>query len=150
MSALRAGHLIILGALVAAALLIGVELQRGALADGRLAVADPCSRAAPAVTDGVDAQAQRIGLAAVDSAACTLGTSREQLLVSVAGTLEDGRDLPDDVEGALRDGLQGAIDAEKGAGRLNPVAAWVLSQTAGHAPVDWIMAAVEEIGPRVI
>ena len=74
----------------------------------------------------------------------------EELLVSVAGTLEDGRDLPDDVEGALRDGLQEAIDAEKDAGRLNTVTAWVLSQTAGHAPVDWIMKAVDEIGPRVI
>lgn len=146
----RVGHLIILAGLAAAALLIGVELQRGALADGRLAVADPCTRAAPAVADGAEAQAQRIGLAAVDSAACRLGRSREELLVSVAGTLEDGRDLPDDVEGALRDGLQEAIDAEKDADRLNPVAAWVLGQTAGHAPVDWIMKAVEEIGPRVI
>ena len=150
MRALRVGHLVILAGLAAAALLIGVELQQGALADGRLAVADPCTREAPAVTDGVDAQAQRIGLAAVDSAACALGRSREELLVSVAGTLEDGRDLPDDVEGALRDGLQEAIDAEKDAGRLNTVTAWVLSQTAGHAPVDWIMKAVEEIGPRVI
>ena len=144
------GHLVILAGLAAAALLIGVELQQGALADGRLGVANPCTRAAPPVTDGVDAQAQRIGLAAVDSAACRLGTSREKLLVSVAGTLEDGKDLPDDVEGALRDGLQKAIDAEKDEGRLNTVAAWVLSQTAGHAPVDWIMKAVEEIGPRVI
>ena len=102
------------------------------------------------MADGVDAQAQRIGLAAVDAAACTLGRSREDLLVSVAGTLQDGRDLPADVEGALRDGLQHAIDAEKDAGRLNPVAAWVLGQTAGHAPVDWIMKAVEQIGPRVV
>ena len=149
MRAPRAGHLVILAGLAAAALLIGVELQRGALADGRLAVADPCTRAAPPLMDGVDAQAQRIGLSAVDAAACRLGTSREQLLVSVAGTLEDGRDLPDDVEDALRDGLQDAIRAEEDAGRLNQVAAWVLGQTAGHAPVDWIMKAVEEIGPRV-
>ena len=150
MRALRAGHLVILAGLAAAALVIGVELQRGALADGRLAVADPCTRATPALVDGVDAQAQRVGLSAVDAAACRLGTSREQLLVSVAGTLEGGRDLPDDVEGALRDGLQDAIDAEEDADRLNPVTAWVLGQTAGHAPVDWIMKAVETIGPRVI
>jgi hypothetical protein len=149
MRALRAGHLVILAGLAAAALLIGVELQRGALADGRLGVADPCARAAPGYEDGADAQAQRIGLVAVDAAACRLGTSREELLVSVAGTLEDGRDLPDDVEDALRDGLQDAIGAEEDAGRLNTVAAWVLGQTAGHAPVDWIMKAVEEIGPRV-
>jgi hypothetical protein len=150
MRALRVGHLVVLAGLAAAALLIGVELQQGALADGRLAVANPCTRAAPPVADGADAQAQRIGLAAVDMAACTLGRSREDLLVSVAGTLQDGRNLPADVEGALRDGLQHAIDAEKDADRLNPVAAWVLSQTAGHAPVDWIMKAVEQIGPRVV
>ena len=54
----RAGHLVIVAGLAAAALLIGVELQRGALADGRLAVADPCTRAAPGYEDGVDAQAQ--------------------------------------------------------------------------------------------
>jgi hypothetical protein len=145
----RWGHLVILAGLAAAALLVGVELQRGALADGRLAVADPCTRAAPAPGDGTDAQAQRIGLSAVDAAACRLGTSREELLLSVAGSLEDSRDLPDDVEDALRDGLQEAIDAERDADRLNPVAAWVLGQTAGHAPVDWIMRAVEEFGPRV-
>ena len=149
MRALRAGHLVILACLAAAAVLIGLELQRGALADGRLAVADPCTRAAPPLMDGADAQAQRIGLSAVDAAACRLGTSREELLVSVAGTLEDGQDLPDDVEDALRDGLQDAIGAEEDADRLNPVAAWALGQAAGHAPVGWIMKAVEEIGPRV-
>jgi hypothetical protein len=149
MRLLRPGHLAILAALAAAAVLVGVELQRDALAEGRLGVPDPCTRAAPALADGVDAQAQRIGLSAVDSAACRLGTTREELILSVAGTLEDSGALSGDVETALRDGLQDAIEAEADADRLNTVAAWLLRQAAGRAPVDWIVRAVEEIGPRV-
>lgn len=146
---LRPGHLAILAALAATALLVGVELGRGALDDGRLAVASPCARSAPEVRDGVDAQAQRIALAAVGTAACALGRGREELLIEVAGAIEDGDEIPGEVEDALRDGLEDAIDAEEDAGRLNRVAAFLLRQTAGRAPVDWIVAAVEQIGPRV-
>ena len=63
------------------------------------------------------------------------------------GSAEDGADLLHGSEDAIRHGLEQAIDEEEDAGRLNTVAAWVLSQAAQNAPVEWVVRAVEEIGP---
>jgi hypothetical protein len=143
----RAGHLAIAAALAALAVLIAVEIGRGAFADSALAVPDPCDRAVNVATDGIDGTTQRVGLRAIDLAACELGTTREELLISVATSLQESRDLPPGSETAIRDGLEQAIAEEEDAGRLNPVAAWVLSQAAQNAPVEWVVRAVEEIGP---
>ena len=143
----RAGHLAIAAALAALAVLIVVEIQRGAFTESALAVPDPCDRPVNVATDGLDGAAQRIGLRAIDIAACEMGTTREELLLSVATSLQESRDLPPGSEGAIRQGLEQAIDEEEDAGRLNTVAAWVLSQAAQNAPVEWVVRAVEEIGP---
>jgi len=145
----RIGHIAIAAALAAVALLVVVELQRGALADGALAVPDPCDRAVNVATDGIDGQTQRIGLRAMDLAACELHTTREQLLIATASSLQESRELAPGTEDAVREGLERAIDEEEEAGRLNTVAAWLLSQAAQNAPVEWVVRAVEEIGPIV-
>jgi hypothetical protein len=145
----RLGHLAIAAALAAVAILIVVEIQRGAFSDGALAVPDPCDRAVEVETGGLDGTAQRVGLRGIDIAACELGTTREQLLISAAGSLQDSRELPPGTEDALRHGLEQAIDEEEDAGRLNAVAAFLLSQTVQNAPVDWVVRVVEEIGPIV-
>jgi hypothetical protein len=145
----RIGHLAIAAALAAVTVLIVVELQRGAMADGALAVPDPCDRSVKVETDGIDGQTQRIGLRAMDLAACELHTTREELLISTAGSLKESRELPPGSEDAIRAGLEQAIDEEEEAGRLNTVAAWLLSQAAQNAPVEWVVRAVEEIGPIV-
>ncbi len=145
----RAGHLAIAAALAAVAILIVVEIQRGAFAEGALGVPDPCARSVNVETDGLDGAAQRIGLRAIDLAACELGTTREQLLISTATSLEDSRDFAPGTEDAIRRGLDRAIDEEEDAGRLNTVAAFLLSQAAERAPVEWVIRAVEEIGPIV-
>ncbi len=143
----RAGHIAIVAALVALVALIVVEVQRGAFAESALAVPDPCDRPVNVATDGVDGATQRIGLRAIDLAACEMGTTREELLLSVATSLQESRDLPPGSEDAIRDGLEQAIGEEEEAGRLNSVAAWLLSQAAQNAPVEWVVRAVEEIGP---
>jgi hypothetical protein len=143
----RAGHLAIAAALVALAVLIVVEIQRGAFTESALSVPDPCDRPVNVATEGLDGTTQRIGLRAIDLAACEMGTTREELLLSVATSLQESSELPPGSESAIRDGLEQAIDEEKDAGRLNPVAAWLLSQAAQNAPVEWVVRAVEEIGP---
>ena len=143
----RAGHLAIAAALAALAVLIVVEIQRGAFTESALSVPDPCDRSVNVATDGLDGATQRIGLRAIDIAACEMGTTREDLLLSVATSLQESRDLPPGSEDAIRHGLEQAIDEEEEAGRLNAVAAWVLSQAAQNAPVEWVVRAVEEIGP---
>lgn len=143
----RPGHLAIVAAIAAALALVLVELDRGALADDPLAVPDPCTRQVTVTTGGIDGQAQRIGLGALDDAACRLGTTREELLLSMASSLTERRELPEGAEDAIRDGLEEAIDEEEGAGRLNAVAAFLLRQAARRAPVEWVVRAVEGIGP---
>lgn len=143
----RIGHLAIAAAIAAVALLVVVEIQRGAFSGGALAVPDPCSRSVDVDMEGIDGTAQRVGLRAIDVAACELGTTREQLLISTASSLQESRDLPPGSETAIRDGLEQAIEEEQDAGRLNAVAAFLLSQAAQNAPVEWVIRAVEEIGP---
>ena len=133
----RAGHLVIAAALVALAVLLVVEIQRGAFSESALSVPDPCDRPVNVATD----------VLAMVLACCKLGTTREELLLSVATSIQESRDLPPGSESAIRDGLERAIDEEKDAGHLNPVAAWLLSQAAQNAPVEWVVRAVEEIGP---
>jgi hypothetical protein len=147
MTARRLGHLAIAAALAAVAILVVVEIQRGAFSDGALAVPDPCDRAVEVEMEGIDGTAQRVGLRAIDIAACELGTTREQLLIATATSLQESRDLPPGSEDAIRDGLEQAIEEEEDAGRLNTVAAFLLSQAAQNAPVEWVVRAVEEIGP---
>ena len=47
----RIGHLAIAAALAAVAVLVVVEIQRGAFSDGALAVPDPCHRTVDVATD---------------------------------------------------------------------------------------------------
>src|SRR5690606_33525966 len=117
----RLGHLLIAAALLAAVALVAVELQRGALTEDALAVPDPCGREVTIDTGGLDGQAQRVGLRALDAAACELGTTREELLLEVAGSLQESRDFPPGTEDAIREGVVDAIDREEEEGRLNVV-----------------------------
>jgi len=145
----RIGHAVIAAAIAAAAVLVGVELQRGALTEDALALPDPCERQVTIDTGGLDGQTQRVGLSALDLAACELGTSREELLLDLTSSLQDSRDFPPGTEDAIRDGLEQAIDREEDEDRLNVVAAFLLKQAAQRAPVEWVVRAVEEVGPLV-
>jgi hypothetical protein len=149
MSLLRPAHAAIAVALVAAIALIAVELGSGGLEEDALAVPDPCSRQVQVATGGLDGQTQRVALTALDDAACRLGTSREQLLLSVASSLQTSRSFPPGTEDAIRDGLEHAIDKEHDEDRMNAVTAFLLKQAAQRAPVEWVVRAVEEIGPLV-
>jgi hypothetical protein len=145
----RSGHVVIAAAIVAVAALVGVELQRGALTEDVLAVPDPCERTVTIDTGGLDGQTQRVGLTALDLAACELGTTREELLLDLTSSLQESRDFPPGTEDAIRNGLEEAIDREEQEDRLNVVAAFVLKQAVQRAPVEWVVRAVEEIGPLV-
>lgn len=149
MTGSRVGHLAIALALVATAILVGVELQRGALAADPMAVPNPCTRTVQVTTGGIDGEAQRVGLGALDAAACRLGTTREQLLLSVASSLASSGTLPGGTESAIRDGLQKAIDAEQRAGHIGTIEAFLLSQAAQRAPVEWVVQVVQRVGPLV-
>jgi hypothetical protein len=137
----RAGIAGLAALLVAASALIGVELANGAADAGALAVRDPCEARPAYPGQGIDATLQRIVLDGLDGAACELGTTREELVLSLAPTASSEPVRWDDatIERALRAGLQEAIDDAEQRGSLNGALAVLMRQVVAHGPVQWLI-----------
>jgi hypothetical protein len=125
---------------VGAAVLIGVELARGAVDAGALAVHDPCEPRKGFPGEGFDATLQRIVLDGLDGAACELGTTREELVLSLAPASGVQIEWDDEtIEEAVRSGLLEAITDAEERGSLNALAAVVLREIVERAPVQWLI-----------
>jgi len=126
---------------VGAVAFIGIELANGAVDAGALAVRDPCEARPAYPGQGIDATLQRIVLDGLDGAACELGTTREELVLSLAPSSNTEPIRWDDatIEQALRAGLLGAIDDAEQRGSLNGLVAATLRQVVEHAPVQWLI-----------
>jgi hypothetical protein len=123
-----------------AVLLIAVELSAGALGAGDLAVRDPCTPRPAFPGEGLDAAAQRIVLDGLDGAACELGATREELVLSLAPA--SGVEVRWDdatIERALRAGLVEAIDDAEQRGSLNGLVATLLRVAVERAPAQWLI-----------
>jgi hypothetical protein len=121
-------------------LLIALEFANGAADAGSLAVRDPCAARSAFPGQGLDAVLQRIVLDGLDGAACELGASREELVLSLSPTSRAEIRWDDaTIERALRAGLLGAIDDAEQRGSLNGIAAALLRQLVQHAPVQWLI-----------
>jgi len=126
--------------LAAAAGVIGVELANGAADAGALAVRDPCAARTAFPGEGLDAVVQRIVLDGLDGAACGLGTTREELVLSLSPSA--GRPIAWDdetIERALRAGLVEAVDDAEERGSVNGVVAFLLRELVQRAPVQWLI-----------
>lgn len=127
---------------IGAAVLLLVETNSGAGDFGRRTFEPPCTAAPdPYPEKGVDAALQRIALSALNGAACDLGTSREELVLSFAegsGFEAVEWDRPT-LERALRSGLHRAIDDAVERGSLPSVAARPLRFAVDKAPINWIL-----------
>lgn len=78
-----------LAALVAALALIGVHVASGGADYAPTATADPCrNRPLPPKVDDLDPLAQTLVLLGVQRAACTLGVTRERLVVALPSGLD--------------------------------------------------------------
>ena len=133
-----------LGVLVAlfvgAAGLISLEFANGAADAGALAIRDPCEPRRAFPGEGIDATLQRIVSDGLDGAACELGTSREELVLSLApGSAEPIPWDDETIERAVRAGLLGSIDDAEQRGSLNGLLAVALRQVVEHAPVQWLI-----------
>jgi hypothetical protein len=137
----RSGAITALVALFAgAALLIALEFANGAADAGALAIRDPCSPRPAYPGQGLDAVLQRIVLDGLDGAACELGASREELVLSLSP--RSGADIRWDdatIERAVRAGLLGSIHDAEQRGSLNGIVAALLRQLVQHAPVQWLI-----------
>ncbi|MGH2995419.1 MAG: hypothetical protein ACRDON_11720 [Gaiellaceae bacterium] len=125
---------------LAAVALLAVELGKGALSYGDATVADPCEGRVAFPGEGFDATLQRIVLDGLDGAACELGATREELVLSLDPAL--GADVRWDrptIERAVRAGLLRAVDDAEERGSLGELEARVLREVVRRAPLDWLI-----------
>jgi hypothetical protein len=130
--------LVLAAAVVSAALVFGY-LAAGGGGFAPTSPGDPCDREVrvEGETDLVTT-AERVGLVALDGAACELGVSRERLLLAISG--EEQLEVDDDRRNeAFRNGLREAIDAEERAGRLGGAEAALLRTGIEFLPVDALL-----------
>jgi hypothetical protein len=135
----RRGRLELLALVVAALVLIAVELGLGAIGFGATRTADPCTSRPALRGGGVDGAVQRFGLSALNGAACELHTSREELVLSFTPSPNDRiRWDSATITRALRAGLDRAARESAGDGPAGAFLAFVLRQIVDH-PVQWFL-----------
>ncbi len=139
---LRARRAVVVAAVAAAVALPLGAVSAGAAEFGVVRLGDPCSAAPdPFPGKGFDAIAQRFVLSGLNGAACELGVSREELVLSLdprAGIDEVRWDRPT-IEEALRSGVKrGIADADE----RDAIPGWlatVLRLTVDRAPISWFL-----------
>ena len=140
MSRARQGYLALAALLVAGVVLIVVELRNGALDYGESIAADPCVEREPFPGDSFEATLQRIALDGLDGAACELGTTREELVLSFDPQFSGDVDWDQEtLEQALRSGLEEAIDDAEARGSIGGLEARILHELVSRAPLDWLI-----------
>jgi len=123
--------------LTAGAILIAVELGNGAASYGSDTVAGPCRPRPPFGEGGIDGTLQQIVLDGLDGAACRLGTTREELVLSLApGSGVARRWSRQTIDRAIRAGLLRAVDAAARRGDLPSFAAPLLRELVERLPID--------------
>ena len=128
------------GIAVAGVGLVAVTVSNGA-DTGEFVAEDPCTAAPDQFPgDGLDASVQRIALSALNGAACELGISREELVLSLEP--RSGVDVEwdrDTIAQALKDGVSRAV---RDADERDTLPGWVagpLRWTIDHAPFSWFL-----------
>ena len=130
----------VLVAVAAAAALVGTYLAFGGGGYDVPSPPDPCGRTAASLRGDVLGTAERVGINALNSAACELGVSRERLVLVLTGDVPAPDGLTDDRRNdAFRNGLRKAIEEEQGAGRLGGTEAFILTNLVAVAPVDSLL-----------
>jgi hypothetical protein len=126
--------------LVAAAVLLAVELGLGATGYGSGKLADPC-RPHTFAGSGLDATVQQIVLDGLDGAACRLGTTREELVLSFGSDTgyPPRRWDQHTVEVAVRAGMFAAVSDAEHRGEIPGLLATLLRHGIEAAPLDQLI-----------
>jgi MFS family permease len=130
--------------IVLVAALVVAEFRAGARDFGTHDYVAPCDAPADPFPQGsgIDGTLQRIALSAINGAACQLGTSREELILSLEPRSGFGPEVTwtrATLEDALRAGLVRAIDDADDRNTLPGFVATALKAVARAAPIDWIL-----------
>ena len=134
----RAAVGLLAGLVLGAGALVGVEAAAGGSDLGRSTTHDPCTVIPREGGGGIDATLQGVVLDGLAGAACELGVSRENLVLSFGSDTGTERVpwSPAVVETAVRAGLVRSIDDAEDRGSLNSVVADILRALARRAPID--------------
>ena len=132
----------------ASLILVAVYLALGGTSYRTSPVADPCAPRAWPSPHGVEETLQQIALSTADGAGCSLGVSREDVVLALAS----GNDLhrfaarhhvtDSNVEDAVRAGLLRAVDDAEHAGAIGGTLAGGLRFAAEHLPIGVVLAAL--------
>ena len=127
---------VLVALLASGAVLVGVELGKGALNEPSPKIADPCQPRAGR-SGGIDTTIQRIVLDGLDGAACRLHTTREELVLSLGGSGLGATRKWDahTIEVALRAGLLHSVDAAVQRGDVPSFLAPALRGIVENAPL---------------
>jgi len=133
------GKLVLLALAAGAVALVAVELALGALHYGDPKVTNPCT-APPAFSGGgIDGAVQRFALSGLDGAACRLGTTREELVLSfVPAAGETPHWSRSTIDEAVRAGIDRAAHDSLGGGLTGQAVAFLLRELLAR-PVEWFL-----------
>jgi hypothetical protein len=127
--------------------LLLVERSHGAAAYGTRTYANPCTAGPdPYPGKGLDGTIQRITLSALNGAACDLGTTREELVLSLSPATGFGDKVHWDqatLQRALKKGLERSIDDAVKRGTLPKLLAAPLRFLVDKAPLDWVLGRLD-------
>jgi hypothetical protein len=127
--------------------LIAIEFANGATDYGTLEREDPCTAQDDFSGSGLDATLQRIALSGLNGAACELGVTREELVLSFAPNVAPKEIKWDQatIERAVRKGMLKAVDDAEERGSLPGIAALILREVIQRAPIDWLIKGAGEL-----
>jgi hypothetical protein len=132
--------------LVSVAVLVAVELGKGALHEPAPKLANPCQPRGGR-TGGIDATIQRIVLDGLDGAACRLHTTREELVLSLAPESGVRRRWDEHtIDVAVRAGLLRSIDEAQRRGDIPDFVVPILRNFVEHAPIDQLVRGAINLG----
>lgn len=125
---------------IAAVCVLAAEIGYGGVGFGSVALGDPCDREAAFEGGGLDGALQGVTLAALDRAACELGTTREELVLSLADTGKEAVALAERIREELRQAFEaGFEELLAGGGVVGQLAAQLFRALIERAPLEWLL-----------
>ena len=135
-----------LGSCVLAIALVATYVALGGTSYEPTPVANPCAPRPTRPAGGTDERLELVVLAAADTAACNLGVSREDLVLALRSVDEldelaekEGRSR-EELEDALRDGLERAVDEAEQEGLIGETTANALGFAAARLPLSLLLS----------